>query len=125
MIRHWILHSIQDITPAFRTSSHVSGFSLSLERNLMSPQYITNADAKLQVGDISDMSTVEASADTLQDEKSDVHTPYGQSSFLICLAIEKKQEIPQFSATDPQCRALRYARSNSNANRHGRRETGL
>jgi len=77
-------YTITDITPGiYDLKVTSSGFKPLTQTNLMvAANTITNADAKLQVGDISEQVTVEASADTLQTEKSDVHTQLTEKAVL-------------------------------------------
>jgi Carboxypeptidase regulatory-like domain/TonB dependent receptor len=69
-------YTITDLSPGdYDLKVSASGFKPLTQTNLwVSTNAVTNADAKLQVGAVSEQVTVEASADTLQTEKSDVHT---------------------------------------------------
>src|ERR1700682_3768083 len=77
-------YTITDIIPGdYDLKVTSSGFKQVTQTNLMvAANTVTNADAKLQVGDISQQVTGEASADTVQTEKSDVHTQLTEKAVL-------------------------------------------
>jgi hypothetical protein len=77
-------YTITDVPPAeFDLKVTASGFKPLTQTNLMvAANTVTNGDAKLQVGAMSEQVTVEASAVNLQTEKSDVHTELSEKAIL-------------------------------------------
>src|SRR4029077_6411406 len=77
-------YSITDVPPGeYDLKVTASGFKPLTQTNLaVAANTITNGDAKLQVGAVSEQVTVEASAVNLQTEKSDVHTEISEKAIL-------------------------------------------
>lgn len=69
-------YAIRDLPPGnYDITVKTSGFKpLTLTNLSVAANVVTNADAKLQVGAVSEQVSVEAAALTLQTEKTDVHT---------------------------------------------------
>jgi Carboxypeptidase regulatory-like domain/TonB dependent receptor len=77
-------YTIIDLAPGdYDLKVTASGFKPLTQTNLMvAANTITNGDAKLQVGAMSEQVTVEASVVNLQTEKSDVHTELSEKAIL-------------------------------------------
>jgi outer membrane receptor protein involved in Fe transport len=75
---------ITDLPPGgYDLKVTATGFKPLTQTNLtVAANTVTNADARLQVGAMSDEVTVEASAVSLQTEKSDVHTQITEKAIL-------------------------------------------
>src|SRR6266566_2466147 len=73
-----------DVSPGnYDLSVKAGGFKPLTQTNLtVTANTVTNADAKLQVGAVSEQVTVEASAVTLQTEKTDLHTELSEKAIL-------------------------------------------
>jgi hypothetical protein len=77
-------YTITDLAPGdYDLKVTASGFKPLTQTNLMvAANTVTNGDAKLQVGAMSEQVTVEASVVNLQTEKSDVHTELSEKAIL-------------------------------------------
>ena len=77
-------YTITDVPPGnYDLKITASGFKPLTQTNLtVTANTVTNGDAKLQVGAISEQVTVEASTVTLQTEKTDVHTELTSEAIL-------------------------------------------
>lgn len=77
-------YTITDIPPGdYDLKVTASGFKPLTQTNLtISANTVTNADASLQIGAVSEQVTVEASTATLQTEKSDLHTDLTEKAIL-------------------------------------------
>lgn len=77
-------YTITDVPPGnYDITYKASGFKPLTQTNLtVAANVVTNADAKLQVGAISEQVTVEASTVLLQTEKTDVHTELTEKAIL-------------------------------------------
>jgi hypothetical protein len=77
-------YTITDLVPGdYDLKVTASGFKPLTQTNLMvAANTVTNGDAKLQVGAMSEQVTVEASVVNLQTEKSDVHTELSEKAIL-------------------------------------------
>ncbi|OLE47907.1 MAG: hypothetical protein AUG46_04990 [Acidobacteria bacterium 13_1_20CM_3_58_11] len=77
-------YTITDIAPGdYDLKVTASGFKPLTQTNLMvAANTVTNGDAKLQVGAMSEQVIVEASVVNLQTEKSDVHTELSEKAIL-------------------------------------------
>src|SRR5215467_7555423 len=77
-------YSITDVPPGtYDLTVKTSGFKPLTQTNLVvAANVVTNADAKLQVGAVSEQVTVEAATLTLQTEKTDVHTELTETAIL-------------------------------------------
>jgi len=77
-------YTITDVPPgAYDLKVTASGFRPLTQTNLaIAANTVTNGDAKLQVGAVSEQVTVEASAVTLQTEKTDLHTELTEKAIL-------------------------------------------
>jgi len=77
-------YTITDVPPgAYDLKVTASGFRPLTQTNLaVAANTVTNGDAKLQVGAVSEQVTVEASAVTLQTEKTDLHTELTEKAIL-------------------------------------------
>jgi Carboxypeptidase regulatory-like domain/TonB dependent receptor len=77
-------YAITDLPPGgYDLKVTATGFKPLTQTNLtVAANTVTNADAKLQVGAMSDEVTVEASAVSLQTEKSDLHTTLSEKAIL-------------------------------------------
>ncbi len=75
---------IVDLPPGdYDLTVKVSGFKPLTQTNLMvTANTVTNADASLQVGTVSQQVSVEASTVTLQTEKTDIHTELSEKAIL-------------------------------------------
>src|SRR6266705_5565496 len=73
-----------DVSPGnYDLTVKAGGFKPLTQTNLtVTANTVTNADAKLQVGAVSEQVTVEASAVTLQTEKTDLHTELSEKAIL-------------------------------------------
>src|SRR5215471_4952521 len=77
-------YSITAVPPGtYDLTVKTSGFKPLTQTNLVvAANVVTNADAKLQVGAVSEQVTVEAATLTLQTEKTDVHTELTETAIL-------------------------------------------
>ncbi len=77
-------YTITDVSPGqYDLKITASGFKPLTQTNLaVAVNTVTNGDAKLQVGAVSEQVTVEASAVTLQTEKTDLHTELTEKAIL-------------------------------------------
>src|SRR5256884_1567525 len=77
-------YTITDVPPgAYDLKVTASGFRPLTQTNLaVAANTVSNGDAKLQVGAVSEQVTVEASAVTLQTEKTDLHTELTEKAIL-------------------------------------------
>ncbi|PYV64102.1 MAG: hypothetical protein DMG97_35885, partial [Acidobacteria bacterium] len=77
-------YSITDLAPGdYDLKVTASGFKPLTQTNLMvAANTVTNGDANLQVGTVSEQVTVEASVVNLQTEKSDLHTELTEKAIL-------------------------------------------
>lgn len=77
-------YTITDVPPGnYDLKVTASGFKPLTQTNLiLAANVVTNVDAKLQVGAISEQVTVEAATLTLQTEKTDVHTELTEKAIL-------------------------------------------
>ena len=77
-------YTITDLAPGdYDLKVTASGFKPLTQTNLMvAANIVTNGDANLQVGTVSEQVTVEASVVNLQTEKSDVHTELSEKAIL-------------------------------------------
>src|SRR5438445_691597 len=75
---------IVDLPPGdYDLTVKVSGFKPLTQTNLMvTANTVTNADASLQVGTVTEQVSVEASTVTLQTEKTDIHTELSEKAIL-------------------------------------------
>ncbi len=75
---------ITDVSPGnYDLTVKAGGFKPLTQTNLtVTANTVTNGDAKLQVGAVSEQVTVEASTITLQTEKSDLHTELTEKAIL-------------------------------------------
>ncbi len=75
---------ITDVSPGnYDLTVKAGGFKPLTQTNLtVTANTVINADAKLQVGAVSEQVTVEASTVTLQTEKSDIHTELSEKAIL-------------------------------------------
>src|SRR5437762_6303905 len=77
-------YRITDLPPgAYDITMSATGFKPLTQTNLtITANVVTNADFSLQVGAVSEMVTVEASAVALQTEKTDIHTVLSEKAVL-------------------------------------------
>src|SRR6266702_524753 len=77
-------YTITDVSPGnYDLTVKAGGFKPLTQTNLtVTANTVTNGDAKLQVGAVSEQVTVEASTITLQTEKSDLHTELTEKAIL-------------------------------------------
>src|SRR5229473_6699324 len=77
-------YTITDVRPGdYDLKVTASGFKPLTQTNLtIAANIVTNADASLQIGAVSEQVTVEASAVTLQTEKTDLHTELTSKAIL-------------------------------------------
>src|SRR5439155_2107612 len=77
-------YTITDVPPgAYDLKVTASGFRPLTQTNLaVAANTVSNGDAKLQVGAVSEQVTVEAATLTLQTEKTDVHTELTEKAIL-------------------------------------------
>src|SRR5438094_1576675 len=77
-------YTITDVPPgSYDLTVKVSGFKPLTQTNLtIRTNTVTNADVNLQVGAVSEQVTVEASAVSLQTEKTDLHTELSEKAIL-------------------------------------------
>src|SRR5438094_5226957 len=77
-------YTITDVPPgSYDLTVKVSGFKPLTQTNLtVAANVVTNGDARLQVGAVSDQVIVEAAAVSLQTEKTDLHTELTEKAIL-------------------------------------------
>jgi hypothetical protein len=77
-------YTITDLPPGiYDLTLSATGFKPLTQTNLtITANVVTNADFNLQVGSVSEMVTVEASAVALQTEKTDIHTELSEKAVL-------------------------------------------
>src|SRR5205809_6291249 len=77
-------YTIADVPPgSYDLTVKVSGFKPLTQTNLtVAANVVTNGDARLQVGAVSDQVIVEAAAVSLQTEKTDLHTELTEKAIL-------------------------------------------